>query len=33
VPGVLYGRAMLDQHAHLSNEHERLQLMFEQAPG
>jgi PAS domain S-box-containing protein len=30
---LLYDGAMLDQLAHLSSEHERLKLMFEQAPG
>jgi PAS domain S-box-containing protein len=30
---ILYGDAMLEQLAHLGSEHERLQLMFERAPG
>jgi hypothetical protein len=30
---LLYDRVMLDQVARLSSEHERLQLMFDQAPG
>ena len=30
---LLYDRLMLDQMAHLTSEHERLRLMFEQAPG